>query len=110
VVINASGFDDANNLRIILAEALMLQFWELHILAPARLSLPLWQKTRPEFSDALQAATLLAVEEVGAQWTMYKNLNEWVDDLKEDILLATILAINKDIFNTEKESWCQRFE
>ncbi len=45
-----------------------------------------WQKTRTVFPDALQAATKIADEDALAQWTTYNNLNQWFDNVKNDLL------------------------
>ncbi len=51
-------------------------------------------------SDALQAATKIAVEDARAQWTTYDNLNQWFDDVKKDIL-ATGLVEDEKVFDVE---------
>jgi hypothetical protein len=45
-----------------------------------------WKKVRNEFPEALQVATKLMVEDTGAQWTTFDNLNQWFDDAKKDLL------------------------
>ncbi len=44
------------------------------------------RKTRTVSQDALQAATKIADEDALAQWTTYNNLNQWFDNVKNDLL------------------------
>jgi hypothetical protein len=61
-----------------------------------------WRKVRTEFPDALQAATKIAVEDARAQWTTYDNLNQWFDDVKQD-LLATGLVEDERVLDEKGE-------
>jgi hypothetical protein len=66
-----------------------------------------WRKVRRVFSELLQAATNLIVEDTRAQWTTHDTLNQWFDDAKQDLLIKTgMLLIRK--FWTRKEQCCQR--
>jgi hypothetical protein len=61
-----------------------------------------WRKVRTEFPDALQAATKIAVEDARAQLTTYDNLNQWFDDVKQD-LLATGLVEDERVLDEKGE-------
>jgi hypothetical protein len=61
-----------------------------------------WRKVRAKYPDALQAATMIAVDDARAQWTTYDNLNQWFDDVKKD-LLATGLVDDEIVLDSEGE-------
>jgi len=57
-----------------------------------------WRKVRREFPAALQAATKLVVDDARAQWTTFDNLNQWFDDVKND-LIKTGLVVNEQVLD-----------
>ena len=59
-----------------------------------------WRKVRSEYPAALQAANKLSVEDARAQWTTYDNLNQWSDDVKED-LIETGLVEDKVVLDKD---------
>ena len=59
-----------------------------------------WRKVRKDFPESLQAANKISVDDARAQWTMFDNLNQWLDDVKRD-LLTTGLVVDEQVFNDE---------
>ena len=57
-----------------------------------------WRKVCSEYPEALQAANKIYVEDARAQWTTHDNLNQWFDDVKND-LVARGLVEDKAVLN-----------
>jgi hypothetical protein len=58
----------------------------------------IWQKIRKVFPESLQPATKLTVEDARAQWTTHDNLNQWIDNAKQD-LINTCLVIDEEVLD-----------
>jgi hypothetical protein len=55
-----------------------------------------WRKVRFEFPENLQPAHKISVEDARMKWTTHDNLEQWFDDVKDDIL-KTGLVIDQEV-------------
>ena len=59
-----------------------------------------WEKLLMEFPESTQAATKISIEDGRAEWTTFDNLNQWLTDVKQD-LIDTGLVLDRPVYDSE---------
>jgi hypothetical protein len=59
-----------------------------------------WKKLRTRHRERLQAGTKVSMEEAGSKRTTVNNLEQWIDDVKDD-LINSGLVIDREVRDKE---------